>query len=86
MYPYVGGYSAVVKRPIAAFPAPLCEACNVAMTLNIEHRNNGQAHRREYQCPLCNAAKMVRRTHTNVTGFRSVSVSSPVRLASFSSE
>jgi hypothetical protein len=52
-------------RPrIAAFPAPLCEACNVAMNLNGEYRatNDSTAARREYQCGVCGAAKMIRRT------------------------
>ena len=54
-------------RPrIAAFPAPLCEICNVAMKLNGEYRasDDSTAARREYQCLQCGAAKMVRRTHT----------------------
>ena len=47
---------------IAAFPAPLCEACNVAMKLNGEYRaSDDSAARREYQCRLCGAAKMIRR-------------------------
>ena len=51
-------------RPrIAAFPAPLCEACNVAMKLNGEYRpSDDSAARREYQCTLCGAGKMIRRT------------------------
>ena len=49
---------------IAAYPAPLCEACNVAMKLNGEYRASDEsaAARREYQCALCGAAKMIRRT------------------------
>ena len=49
---------------IAAYPAPLCEACNVAMKLNGEYRANDDsaASRREYQCGLCGAGRMVRRT------------------------
>jgi hypothetical protein len=52
-------------RPrIAAFPAPLCEACNVAMKLNGEYRasDDSAAARREYQCALCGTAKMIRRS------------------------
>jgi hypothetical protein len=52
-------------RPrIAAFPAPLCEACNVAMKLNGEYRasDDSAAARREYQCALCGSAKMIRRS------------------------
>jgi hypothetical protein len=52
-------------RPrIAAFPAPWCEACNVAMKLNGEYRasDDSTAARREYQCVQCGAAKMIRRT------------------------
>lgn len=56
---------ALYPRPrIAAFPAPLCAACNVAMKLNGEYRasdDSGTA-RREYQCAQCGAAKMIRRT------------------------
>jgi hypothetical protein len=49
---------------IAAYPAPLCEACNVAMKLNGEYRasDDSAASRREYQCALCGAGRMVRRT------------------------
>jgi hypothetical protein len=52
------------RARIAAFPAPLCEACNVAMKLNGEYRASDEsaAARREYQCALCGAAKMIRRT------------------------
>jgi len=53
-------------RPrIAAFPAPLCEMCNVAMKLNGEYRasDDSAASRREYQCGLCGKGMMVRRTH-----------------------
>ena len=53
-------------RPrITAFPAPLCEACNVAMKLNGEYRvsDDSTAARREYQCGLCGKGMMVRRTH-----------------------
>ena len=52
-------------RPrIAAFPAPLCDACNVAMKLNGEYRasDDSAAARREYQCALCGTAKMIRRS------------------------
>ena len=52
-------------RPrIAAFPAPLCEACNVAMKLNGEYRasDDSAATRREYQCALCGVGKMIRRS------------------------
>ena len=50
------------RARIAAFPAPLCEACNVAMKLNGEYRaSDASAARREYQCPLCGSAKMIRR-------------------------
>ena len=52
-------------RPrIAAFPAPLCEACNVAMKLNGEYRasDDSAAARREYQCALCGSAKLIRRS------------------------
>jgi len=54
------------RARIAGFPAPLCEACNVAMKLNGEYRasDNSAATRREYQCRLCGAAKLVRRTRT----------------------
>jgi len=51
------------RARIAAFPAPLCEACNVAMKLNGEYRaSDASAARREYQCPLCGFGKMVRRS------------------------
>ena len=52
------------RARIVAFPAPLCEACNVAMKLNGEYRasDDSAATRREYQCALCGAAKMIRRT------------------------
>jgi len=56
---------AAFPRPrIAAFPAPLCEACNVAMKLNGEYRatDDSAAARREYQCALCGTAKMIRRS------------------------
>jgi hypothetical protein len=53
------------RARIAAFPAPLCEVCNVAMKLNGEYRasDDSAAARREYQCVQCGAAKMIRRTH-----------------------
>ena len=52
------------RARIAAFPAPLCEACNVAMKLNGEYRasDDSTAARREYQCSQCGAAKLIRRT------------------------
>ncbi len=52
------------RARIAAFPAPLCEACNVAMKLNGEYRasDDSVTARREYQCALCGSAKMIRRT------------------------
>jgi len=51
------------RARIAAFPAPLCEACNVAMKLNGEYRaSDDSTARREYQCALCGSAKMIRRT------------------------
>jgi hypothetical protein len=52
------------RARVAAFPAPLCEACNVAMKLNGEYRasDDSTAARREYQCALCGSAKMIRRT------------------------
>jgi len=52
------------RARIAAFPAPLCAACNVAMKLNGEYRasDDSAAARREYQCALCGAARMIRRT------------------------
>ena len=50
------------RARIAAFPAPLCEACNVAMKLNGEYRaSDDSAARREYQCAMCGAAKLIRR-------------------------
>ena len=52
-------------RPrITAYPAPLCEACNIAMKLNGEYRatDDASAARREYQCGLCGKGMMVRRT------------------------
>ena len=52
-------------RPrIAAFPAPLCDACNVAMKLNGEYRasDDSSASRREYQCAMCGKGMMVRRS------------------------
>lgn len=54
-------------RPrIAAFPAPLCEMCNVPMKLNGEYRasDDSAALRREYQCAMCGKGLMVRRTHS----------------------
>ena len=58
-----GGIDSAIDR-IAAFPAPLCEACNLAMKLNGEYRasDDSTAARREYQCLQCGAAKMIRRT------------------------
>jgi hypothetical protein len=52
------------RARISAFPAPLCEACNVAMKLNGEYRGSDDSAtaRREYQCALCGAAKMIRRS------------------------
>ncbi|MEJ0075037.1 MAG: hypothetical protein WDO17_06270 [Alphaproteobacteria bacterium] len=52
------------RARIAPFPAPLCEACNVAMKLNGEYRasDDSAAARREYQCAQCGAGKMIRRT------------------------
>ncbi|HWP14056.1 MAG TPA: hypothetical protein VNM46_00365 [Xanthobacteraceae bacterium] len=52
------------RSRIAAFPAPLCEACNIAMKLNGEYRasDDSTAARREYQCLQCGAAKLIRRT------------------------
>jgi hypothetical protein len=49
---------------IVGYPAPLCEACNVAMTLNGEYRarDDSAATRREFQCALCGTGKMIRRT------------------------
>ena len=54
------------RARIAAFPAPLCEACNIAMKLNGEYRasDDSAASRREYQCGLCGKGKMVRRTQS----------------------
>jgi hypothetical protein len=54
------------RARIAAFPAPLCEACNIAMKLNGEYRasDDSAAARREYQCGQCGAAKMIRRTRS----------------------
>ena len=56
--------AAFLRPRIAAFPAPLCEACNVAMKLNGEYRatDDSAASRREYRCALCGAAKMIRRS------------------------
>ena len=56
--------AAFARLRIAAFPAPLCAACNVAMKLNGEYRasDDSTASRREYQCALCGAAKMIRRS------------------------
>jgi hypothetical protein len=56
--------AAFPRARIAAFPAPLCEACNVAMKLNGEYRatDDSAAARREYQCALCGTAKMIRRS------------------------
>jgi hypothetical protein len=52
------------RARIVAYPAPLCEACNVAMKLNGEYRasDDSAASRREYQCALCGTGKMVHRT------------------------
>ena len=51
------------RARIAGFPAPLCEACNVAMKLNGEYRaSDDSAARREYQCQMCGAPKMIRRS------------------------
>lgn len=52
------------RARIVAYPAPLCEACNVAMKLNGEYRASDEspATRREYQCALCGTGKMIRRT------------------------
>jgi hypothetical protein len=55
------------RARIAAFPAPLCEACNVPMKLNGEYRasDDSAAARREYQCGLCGKGLMVRRTRSH---------------------
>jgi hypothetical protein len=76
----IDGHTNLMARRICAFPAPLCETCNVAMALNAGFAD--QSHRREYQCRQCGAAKMVRRSHASATGFRSTSVASPPRPAS----
>jgi hypothetical protein len=53
-----------LRARIVAYPAPLCETCNVAMKFNGEYRarDDSAASRREYQCGLCGVARMVRRT------------------------
>jgi hypothetical protein len=52
------------RARLAAYPAPLCEACNVPMKLNGEYRasDDSASARREYQCAQCGSAKMIRRT------------------------
>ena len=64
MYPVAQPETPYFRARIAAFPAPLCEACNVPMKLNGEYRasDDSTAARREYQCGLCGKGMMVRRT------------------------
>ena len=54
----------IVRPRIAAFPAPLCDVCNVPMKLNGEYRSDDEAStaRREYQCGMCGMGTMVRRS------------------------
>lgn len=49
----------------SAYPAPLCQACNIPMALNGEYGpalDGSQSTRREYQCRLCGTGTMIRRT------------------------
>jgi hypothetical protein len=48
---------------VAAYPAPLCEACNLPMPLaHAFHRPDDPCSgRREYQCRQCGAVTKVRR-------------------------
>ena len=48
---------------VAAYPAPLCAACNLPMPLaNAFHRpDDPRSGRREYQCRQCGAVTKVRR-------------------------
>ncbi len=68
MYPVVRPDAPYIRARLAAFPAPLCEVCNVPMKLNGEYRasDNSTAARREYQCGLCGKGMMVRRTRCPV--------------------
>lgn len=61
MQPAAQPQADVAPARTAAFPAPLCEACNVPMKLNGEYRasDTSAASRREYQCGLCGAPKMI---------------------------
>jgi hypothetical protein len=63
MHPVVRSEAPQPVVRIVAYPAPLCDACNIAMKLNGEYRASGDsvASRREYQCGMCGSAKMVRR-------------------------
>jgi hypothetical protein len=47
---------------LAAYPAPLCSACNLPMPLaHAFHRpDDPSSTRREYQCPQCGAVTKVR--------------------------
>jgi hypothetical protein len=48
----------------APFPAPLCEQCNEPMGLNGEYSPTvygKMAPRREFQCRMCGAGKMIPR-------------------------
>jgi hypothetical protein len=49
---------------VAAYPAPLCVACNLPMPLaNTFYRpDDPYPTRREYQCPQCRAVTKVRHT------------------------
>lgn len=48
---------------VAAYPAPLCAACNLPMPLaSTSYRpDDPSAIRRDYQCPQCGAMTKVRR-------------------------
>jgi hypothetical protein len=54
----------LVSPRVALYPAPLCEACNVAMPLaSTFHRpDDPSAVRREYHCQQCGAVTKVRHT------------------------
>lgn len=53
------------RSRVMPFPAPLCELCNEPMGLNGEYSptvHGKMSLLREYQCKMCGAAMMVRRS------------------------
>jgi hypothetical protein len=54
----------LLSPKVAAYPAPLCAACNLPMPLASTFHRPGDpsSMRRDYQCPQCGAVTKVRRT------------------------